>query len=249
MLTKQFYAMNIVGSHFVPSEHPYQILFDEESGKLGMQVGSLIVLDECCDKDNPNKCKCQTMPVVTYTCKNPIVRGSETFNSQMNMPMLVQETVVWEKSLRQLRVCTEEDKHISLNKFNYLVYQKYVTKIDKLSFYDTPSFLLYMLDHLGISVEWPKEKEQEIILVRAQLHTKDGVVGHWCQSKEENGLFFYANEVKDSEDVLWFIAYQAHFYYTQNNDYTFKFRTEVPDYNVWIEKLNRIVNDYCRHPK
>lgn len=241
--------MNIVDSHFVPSEHPYQIIFDEKSGNLGMQVGSLIVLDESGDNDNPNKCKYRSMPVVTYTCKNPIIKGPETFNSQMNMPILVQETVVWENPLGVLRVCTEEDKHISLNKFNYLVYQKYISRIGELQFHDTPSFLLYMLNHLGITVEWPKKKVHEITLVRAQLHTKDGIVGHWCQSTGEGGLMFYGNEIKDSEDILWFIVHQAYFYYTQNNEYTFKFKTSVPEYKVWIDKLNGIVNDYCRHPK
>lgn len=241
--------MDIVNSHFIPSEHPYQIIFDEQSGALGMQIGTLIVLNNSNENDNSNKSMFRTMPVVTYTCKNPIIRGAETFNSRMNMPLLVNEAIVWEHCKAPLRVCTEEEKHISLNKFNYLIYQKYVSKIAELKYPDTPSFLLYMLEHLGITVDWPEVKEHEITLVRAQLHTKDGIVGHWCQSKGEGGLFFYANEIEDSEDVLWFMMHQAHFYFIQNNEYSFRFKTAVPEYRKWIDKLNIMVNDYCRHPK
>ena len=238
---------NILGSHFIPSEHPYQIIFDEVYKRIGMQIGSLVVLDDNVDLEKNNKKVIRTMPVVTMVCKQPIIRGKEDFNLYMNMPFFVDEAIIWENCKMLLRICTEDNRHISINKFNYLVHEMYVSKLEDLNFYDTPSILLSNLDRLGVTVEWPKDDEQIITLVRAELHSS-GPVKYWCQSKMEDGLYFYANE-KDGNNMLWSIIHQAYNYFRLNRNYIFKFKTAVPKYKEWIDKLNGMVNDYCRHPK
>ena len=238
---------NILGSHFIPSEHPYQIIFDVVSKRIGMQIGTLVVLDGNVDAEKNDSKTFRTMPVVTEVCKEPIIRGKEDFNLYMNMPYIVDEAMVWENCRMLLRICTEDNKHISINKFNYLVHEMYVSKLEDLKFYDTPSFLLSTLDRLGVTVEWPKDDEQIITLVRAELHSS-GPVKYWCQSKMEDGLYFYANE-KDGDDMCFSIIYQAYNYFRLNSNYTFKFKTSVPKYQEWLDKLNGIVNDYCRRPK
>ena len=49
--------------------------------------------------------------------------------------------------------------------------------------------------------------------------------------------------------MLWSIVQQAYNYFSLNKNYTFNFKTAVPKYKEWIDKLNGIVNGYCKHPK
>ena len=178
--------MNIIGSHFVPSEHPYQIIFDSNSKRIGMQIGTMIVLGGNTTHEQSEKGQFRSLPVVRTVCKDPIVKGEEDFNLYMNMPYLVDEAIVWETPKLLLRLCTEDDKRISLNRFNYLVHEMYVERIDEINFFDTPSSLVNSLDRLGVTVEWPQEKEYEITLVRAERHSLSKDVKYWCQSKMES---------------------------------------------------------------
>ena len=213
-----------------------------------MQIGTMIVLGGNTTHEQSEKGQFRSLPVVRTVCKDPIVKGEEDFNLYMNMPYLVDEAIVWETQKLLLRLCTEDDKRISLNRFNYLVHEMYVERIDEINFFDTPSSLVNSLDRLGVTVEWPQEKEYEITLVRAERHSLSKDVKYWCQSKMENNFYFYASE-KDAERMYWYILHQAHSYYMENNEYTFHFKTSVPEYQEWIDKLNRMVNEYCRHPK
>ena len=240
--------MAIVSSHFVPSEHPYQIIFDDVSHKIGMQIGSLIIIEENIDDSGANKFLSQTVPVVNMSCKKPVIQGNESFNSQMNFPILVHEAEVWKDCKHYFRICLEDESYISLSQFNYLVHETYVNKIDELMCHDTPSVLQRRLDDFGITVEWPKEIKHEITLFKAQLYSSGKYIKTWCQSKMEGEFYFYAKEGKD-DDMRWFILHQAHNYFNLNNEYSFRFRTDVPEYKSWVEEVNRWVDNYCRHPK
>ncbi len=240
--------MNIVGSHFIPSEHPYQIIFDRDSCRLGMQIGTLIVLENSSDSESSQKRLCRSMPVVSCACKKVITRNPKSFMYDMNMPIDIREAEVWENCRVPIRVCIEDDKCISLKKFSYFLQTILPRKDKDTLYYFTPSSFQRSLDNFGVNVNWPKNKRHKITLVRAQLHKTEDVVLHWCQSKVEDGFFFFAFE-ENENDMCWSIVHQAYFYYTQNNEYFFIFDTDVPDYKGLVDNVNSMVNNYCRRPK
>lgn len=165
----------MIHTSYVPLEHPYQII--EYNGTIGIQIGTLIVVEDKSTADNEYAIKTHSHPVVSYVNNryHPIQKKPST----LSMPKPY-EGVVWDKvELHQVRNLIRENEQ-----WEWQDFMDYCCKL-RLSSLGNPQldadiaiFDIYgQLQDWGIEIIPPQRLHNGEIILKVEVDTITDVSG------------------------------------------------------------------------
>lgn len=178
-------------------EPPYQVIY--AGGQLAIHVATLIVTKE---KDGSDYAiETHSHPVVSYWAKTPNISQDDLVNNGE-----YSEGIVWNQiELNQCQsVCRQDEKNISFDNFNFLVYQAIINQ----QMNHAPNTIFYELGKLGIKPDLPTGDRFRIEL-SSHPHLKDEFRTHLETSPAGDDLSFAVPREYTREQMVKGLREQA----------------------------------------